>query len=249
VVPVAEGAGSPERRLARPPITIGNGAWTGSGPEHEVVDRVEATLEWLGRPRPEVTPQADRLVEVCATDMEAVGDSQVRELALVPADADPGDHPTAAQGIERRELLGENHRVALRDDDDARPEADTRVSCTDPGEGQDRVVDMTVLAGIVVRDEDVVGRPDRRPTESLRGARGGLDAVRGCTVGEVGEAQAEFHGRRWYVAIRATRQTGSVTEGMGQVDRESAAKGVPSLAGDRRPRSRSVSCSPLSRAD
>ena len=126
--------------------------------------------------------------------MEAVGDSQVRELALVPADADPGDDAAAAQRIERRELLGENHRVALRDDDHARPEADPRVSRTDPGEGQDRVVDMAVLAGIVVRDEDVVGRPDRRPAESLRDARGGLDALRRCTIGEVGETQAEVHG-------------------------------------------------------
>ena len=95
--------------------------------------------------------------------------------------------------FERRELLGEDHRVALRDDDHARPEADTRVSCTDPGEGQDRVVDMAVLAGIVMRDEDVVGRPDRRPTEPLRDARGGLDALRRCAIGEVGETQAEVH--------------------------------------------------------
>ena len=125
--------------------------------------------------------------------MEAVGDGQVGELGLVPADPDAGDDPAAAQRVERRELLGEDDRVALRDDDDARPEPDPRMARADPGERQDRFVDAAVLAGVRVRDEDVIGRPDRRPAEPLGDVGGGLDALGRRTVGEVRETQAEIH--------------------------------------------------------
>ena len=73
VVAVAEGAGSSERRLGATPDHDRQRRLDGQRPEHEVLDRVEAASERLGRTRPQVAPQPDRLVEVGATDMEAVG--------------------------------------------------------------------------------------------------------------------------------------------------------------------------------
>ena len=45
-------------------------------------------------------------------------------LGLVPADAGADDHPVLGQELERRQLLGEDHRVAQRHDQDRGPEPD-----------------------------------------------------------------------------------------------------------------------------
>ena len=187
-MPARRNAGS-----ARPPITIGNGVWTGSGPN------TKSSIVWK-RPRngsvaPDHRCRHSRIVSsrYAPRTWKRSADGQVGEFGLVPADPDAGDDPAAAQRIERRELLGEDDRVALRDDDDARPEPDPRMARPDPGERQDRFVDAAVLAGIRMGDEDVIGRPDGGPAEPLGDARGGLDPVGRRTVREVRETQAEVH--------------------------------------------------------
>ena len=93
---------------------IGSGVLHRERTEHEVLERVEAAEEGLAGARPEMAPQPDRLVEIGAANVEAVSGTEVGELGPVPADADAGADPAAAQRIERRELLGEDDRVALR---------------------------------------------------------------------------------------------------------------------------------------
>ena len=48
------------------------------------------------------------------------------ELLLQPADADPEQHPPARQDVERRHLLGQDHGVALGEDEDAGAQAQGR---------------------------------------------------------------------------------------------------------------------------
>ena len=165
---------------ARPPIEDRQRrALRRQWPEHEVVDRMEPPDERLGRTRPEVSPERDRFVEIRATDVESIGLVEIREFPPVPADADPGDEPAAAQRIERRELLGEDDRIPLRDDDDARPEPQPRVPCGDPGEREDRVVVGPIVGGVTAAvDEDVIGRPHGLPAESFGDVGGGFDRVR-----------------------------------------------------------------------
>ena len=109
--------------------------------------------------------------------MEAVGHAEVRELRLIPAQPHARRDPATAEGIERRELLGQDDRIPLRDHDDAGPEADPLVPGADPGEGEDGLVDPAVVSGRRLGHENVVGRPDRREAEGLGDAGRGVDRV------------------------------------------------------------------------
>ena len=135
LVAVTQPPGPLQGRLGSPAHDDGQRrALAGQGSEREIVERVEPALERLGRSRPEVTPHSDRLVEVRTPHAEAIGDPEVRELGLVPADADARDHPPVGQVVERGQLLCEQHRVPLRDDDHAGPEAHLGVPRADPGQ-------------------------------------------------------------------------------------------------------------------
>ena len=166
----------------------------GQGSEREVVERVEASVERLGRAGPEMPPQPDGLVEVRASDVEPIRDAEVLELALAPADPDAGDHPAAAEAVEGRQLLGEDHGVAVRDDDHARARGGPGVLRADPGEAQDRLVDPPVVVGVLLGDEQVVGRPDRRPAESLGDLGRRLHALARGAIAEVRETESVVHG-------------------------------------------------------
>ena len=132
---------------------------------------MEPAFEGLGRSRPEVAPQPDRLVDERAPDGEALGHREIGELALAPADADPRDRPPARQRVERRDLLGKDNGVPLGHDDHRRPELDRRVPRPDPRERLENVEVRPVVRRVLARvDEDVVGRPDRVPAEPLGGA-------------------------------------------------------------------------------
>ena len=183
----------------------------GSRPEREVLERVEPAMERLGRARPEVAPEPDRLVQVRPAHVETVAHRQVPELGRVPADADPGRDPAAAQRVERGQLLGEQDRVPLRDDDHARAEADAGMPAGEPGEGQDGLVDAPVLGLGRVGHDDVVGRPDRRPAEPLGHLGGGIESLGRRAVTKVGQAQAEVH--RSMVAGPSRRHGAGVTRG------------------------------------
>ena len=135
-------------------------------------------MERLHGPAPEVPPEGDRLVKVRAADVEPVGRAQVGELGPVPADADAGDDPAAGQGVERRQLLGQDDGSALGHDDDARAEPDPGMPRADVGEGEDRLEDPAVFVGRVAIDQDVVGRPDGRPADPVGDLRRRLDPLR-----------------------------------------------------------------------
>ena len=167
VVAVGEAPGAPKGRLGGAADQDRQDVLDGSRPEGEVLERVEPAMERLGRARPQVAPEPDRLVEVRAAHVETVGHRQVPELGRVPADADPGRDPAATQRVERGQLLGEQDRVPLRDHDHARAEADAGMPAGEPGQGQDRLVDAPVLGLGGVGHDDVIGRPDRRPAEPL----------------------------------------------------------------------------------
>jgi hypothetical protein len=194
VVAVGQPPGPPECRLdptadddrQRP-------ALVGEGTEREVVEHVEAPVERLGRTRPEVAPQRDRLVEVRAAHVEPFVHAEVAVLVVVPAAADPRHDAPSTQRVERGELLGEDDRVALRDDDHARAEPHLVVSGADPGEAEDRLVDAPVLALVARRHRDVVGRPDRRPAEPLGDLGAGLHALTRGAGAEVGKGQPVVH--------------------------------------------------------
>ena len=62
------------------------------------------------------------------------------ELDLVPADPDAEPEPPAAQHIERGRLLGNQHRLALRQDQDADGKADLLRAASQKPEQHERVV-------------------------------------------------------------------------------------------------------------
>ncbi len=166
------------------------------GIEYEVLERMEATGERFGRAGPEVPPELDCLVQIRPTLMESVGRAEVAELLLVPADADAGEDPAVGQRVERRELLGEDDRIPLGDDDHAGPEPQPRVARADPGERLDRVVvDPIVGRTCAVVDEHVVRRPDGFPAQPVGDIRGGLDRLAAGKVGEVRQADPVSHPR------------------------------------------------------
>jgi hypothetical protein len=141
-----------------------------------------------------MAPQADRLRQVGAADRESILRREVPELAGVPAHADAGDDTATGQGVERGELLRQDDRIPLGHDDDARPQAQRRMPRANPGERLDRVVVDPVVGGVVAPiDEDVVGRPDRVPAQSLGDRGGGLDGLGRGDVGEVGEGESVAH--------------------------------------------------------
>jgi hypothetical protein len=88
---------------------------------------VEPPVERLVRAGPEVPEQADRLLEERAADVEPVEHPDVRELAAFQPIPSPAHDAAVAQRVERRELLGDDDRVAHGEDDHARSESDPGV--------------------------------------------------------------------------------------------------------------------------
>jgi hypothetical protein len=76
--------------------------------------------------RPLVFPERAHRAEVLGGPSPASlhRDPDCLHLGLEVADAHPEGEPSARDDVEAGELLGENHRVALRQDHDARGEAD-----------------------------------------------------------------------------------------------------------------------------
>ena len=198
----ARPAEGPARRVPRSRSAATS--WTGSGPN--VKSSIVWNRPWNGSVAPDHRWRHSRIVSsrYAPRTWKRSRHRQVRELGRVPADADPGRDPPAAQRVERGQLLGEEHRVALRDDDHARAEADARDAGRRPrrGSGSPRRRGRT-RPRVGVGHEDVVGRPDRRPAEIARRRSAAASMSLGRrAVGEVGEAQAEVH-RSMVVAGRA----------------------------------------------
>ena len=130
------------------------------------------------------------------------------ELLGEPTDAHAEDHSPAGEVVERRQLLGEDHRVALRQDEDAGGEANAFGRRGDVGEPDQRVGDRRILAaghpavvGVGIRrpvprrDDDVLHRPQRLEAVGF-GSRGERrSGVRLDERAGVGEGDPELHER------------------------------------------------------
>ena len=146
--------------------------------EHRLDDR-ERLLE-------PVHPLADRR-EVVAVALV---------LDLVPGGAEAEDRPPAGDGVERRDLLGQQRRIAVRDARDERPEPDARRLAGEGGEHRPALEHRLVGPADAVDLVEVVH--DRDEVEAGRLGRLGLldDAVeqplrRGVGVGVGGEVETE----------------------------------------------------------
>ena len=167
VIAVGERPRPPERRLVASADDDRQRRLHRERPEREVVDGVEPAVERLGRARPQVTPQPDRLVEVRTPHVEPVGDcrgSRTRPRSSRRRRRRPPGRRSAHRAW-RAPWRGGPRSAAGRRSRSSRD--GPRVPGTDPGEGQDRLVDPAVVGRAPMRDEDVVGRPDRRPAEAL----------------------------------------------------------------------------------
>jgi hypothetical protein len=81
---------------------------------------------------------------LAAVGMVDVG-TDALELLTVGADADPDHQAAAAELVERRDLLGQQHRLAHGDDDDAGPQPDPFGRRSHKGQRHQRLV---VVGGI-----------------------------------------------------------------------------------------------------
>jgi hypothetical protein len=133
-------------------------------------------------------------------------DAERLELLLEPAHADAQLDATAAEAVERGDLLGQHHRVALGEDQDAGGQADGGRRRRHVAEPHQRVGNVERLAAghlarrvvrvlrVVARGhDDVLHGPQRLEAHLLGrpGHRGG-----GRSVGEgsgVGEDESELH--------------------------------------------------------
>ena len=93
------------------------------------------------------------------------------ELLFQPADADAELDASAREAVERRELLGEDERVALRQDQDPGREADARRRGRDVREPDERVGDGNVLAARHLSGRASTGTPTGSPSARRRARR------------------------------------------------------------------------------
>ena len=177
---------------------------------------VERARERLRRTRPEVPPQPDRLVQIGTPPVEHLRRADVGELGLAPADAHARDQPTIAQGVERGQLLRQEHGVALRDDDHAGPELEVAMAAPTQASVATASKTRPVLGLGRPWHEDVVRRPDGLPAEARRRRRAGLDRLTARARTGVAQDQAELHdvtmlaqipGRQMRRRIRAAGRT------------------------------------------
>ena len=111
----------------------------GLGVRRHPVERRELAVELGGVAGPEGPHGADVLVG--AGTPAGPGHAEGHELLLQPAHADPELDATSGQVVERGQLLGQHHRVALREDEDAGGEAQRRRGGGDVGQPHQRVRD------------------------------------------------------------------------------------------------------------
>ena len=99
------------------------------------------------------------------------------KLDLVPADPDPEPEPAAAQDVERGRLLRDQHRLALRQDQDAGGKADLPGAAGEKAEQHERIVvgvrrgadAPPAMIGGGIGAEHVIGRQKVREAEPFGG--------------------------------------------------------------------------------
>ena len=110
----------------------------------DAVGEVDELAVMAGSIAPQRTQRGDVVVGARRSPLERHADGG--ELLGEPTDAHAEDHSPAGEVVERRQLLGEDHRVALRQDEDAGGEANALGRRGDVGEPDQRVGDRRVLA-------------------------------------------------------------------------------------------------------
>jgi hypothetical protein len=148
-----------------------------------------------------VAPQGAHGVDVLVGARAALGERHAdgAHFRLEVAGTDAEDQPSLRQHVEARDLLGEYERVALRQDDDAGPEAQLRGAGRDEGQVDERVEDRVAWLHGRRRhpragQHHVLAGPHRVVAESLRllGERkGGIGRVNRHAVES---EDAELHG-------------------------------------------------------
>ena len=103
-----------------------------------IVDRVPAALEADMRLGPQRLHDLHLLLRAAAAIVEILVEPD--ELDLVPADPDAEPEPAAAQHVEAGRLLGDERRLALRQDQHAGREAELRRAAGEIAEQDERVV-------------------------------------------------------------------------------------------------------------
>src|SRR5215467_15825038 len=99
----------------------------------------------------------------------AVGEIASHNLRLffIPASADTKEKPALGEVVQRRDLLRQQERIALRDQRNAGAELERRRHCRGPGQGYEGIHE----SAIEIRDATPRG------TRSRRGAMHGYDRV------------------------------------------------------------------------
>jgi hypothetical protein len=153
-------------------------------------------------PGPELLHHEDRFAGLRPAVIEVAAHD--RRLLAMPARADAEEEPAAAEEIERRDLLREQERVALRHERDAGAELHLRRHTRRASQSDERVDEMRVRLGddavgrareaarAVDRHDRVLGAPQRLEAQALGDPRDErwIDAVRGKRDGD-----ADVHGR------------------------------------------------------
>ena len=133
----------------------------------DAVERHEVAVERRLLFAPERTQRVDILVGAAATRVERHTHRLVLTRHVPDADAD--DQPAARQHVDRCELLGQRHRVAQRQDHDARHRAGC-VRCAPPrtrARGSGRASPSVTATATAARgDRSAPGAPRSRPTRS-----------------------------------------------------------------------------------
>ena len=125
---------------------------------------------------------------------------------MEPTHTDAEDEPTAGEHVDRGAFLGEDARVALRQDEDAGGQFDRGGVCTDPGEpgqrighgchlvaGHAPVLAVRVLRDVALRHDGVLDGPETLEAVGLGRLSDGGGGL-GVHIGaDVREDDSEIH--------------------------------------------------------
>jgi hypothetical protein len=118
------------------------------------------------------------------------------QLGFEIAHAEADDQPALAEHVDRRELLGQQDRLALGQHDHAEPEPDAPRHGGEVRQRHDRLQPRVVrVVGSVERERDVIADPDRLEPGLLDRAGAPGQRLRRGALALVQSVDAELHAR------------------------------------------------------
>ncbi len=120
-------------------MMIGIGCWTGMGFRPARSMRCHLPSKSTIGLRPEAAQNLDLLLDAAAAGMEVLVQRLVFDV--IPAESDAEPQPAAAQHVDFRRLLRDEHRLALRQDENPRDELDIRGEGGHVAEHDERLVE------------------------------------------------------------------------------------------------------------